>query len=388
MKRMHFKSLNNTYHFTLFMSMSVLLMGARAGWTQQTKPVDKAAIERRLGQPPSYIEPLDQNYLMRFVRRVIVRRLLDNQRYEIGYVPLTLTDLKCTVAVTLRDKGILVGSGDSKTLPIVEASRQAAEAALSTARKKRNLNADDVTNMSLEIELIGPRERVGNCNDETEKLIPHFEPAIHGIAFLLEGKEVLVKPSQLISIESYCQQEWKLDHQCNRYIVAIDNFKQKMGLFKDPPDRKPATIGVFRFRTMHLYQSRSRQKPTPLIAGMRFIQPTEINHASLAATVDDLAGFIRYRQNPNGIFAYEFLPGRDIYWPKAQNWIRQAATTWALAVHARKFNDKASKQALTRAIEAFRKMVKPLLGRSDAAYLHTPDGRHALGTTALFCLAL
>ncbi|MHC4676149.1 MAG: hypothetical protein ACYTBZ_26970, partial [Planctomycetota bacterium] len=331
---------------------------------------------------------LDQKYLMNFVRRVLKRRLDNDQPYQAVYVPPTLSELQCSVAVTLRRKGLLVGTGDSEILPVMEACRQAVDKTLLYARQKKSTVLKDLEGMSLEIELFGPRQQVGNCSEETEILLQHFEPAVHGIAFSVKGKEVFVKPSQLISIESFCKNDWRLDHRCNRYYVAIENFKEKAGLYKDPPARKPASLVVCRFRTMHLYQPQPGFGPVHLMAGLRIVLPGEVTRSLLVETVDDLARFIRYRQNSDGFFSYEFLPGRDIYWPKDMNWVRQAGTTWGLGIHARRFNNPESGKAFARAIEAFAKIVKPLPGRDDASYVHTPDGRHTLGTSALLCLAL
>ena len=108
----------------------------------------------------------------------------------------------------------------------------------------------------------------------------------------------------------------------------------------------------------------------------------------MTQAVEQIAAFIRFRQVPEGIFSYEFLPGRDAYWPEEQNWIRQAATTWALALHARVSQEKASARACAQAIGAFEKMIKPLPGVSGAQFVATPDDKHALGTTALIVLAL
>jgi hypothetical protein len=113
-----------------------------------------------------------------------------------------------------------------------------------------------------------------------------------------------------------------------------------------------------------------------------------VTRTSLLAATDELARFIRYRQNPDGFFAYEYLPGQGLYRPKEQNWIRQAGTMWALATHARQRHDRTSAEALERVLAAFEKMAQPLRGQSNASFIATPDGENALGTTALVCLTL
>jgi len=355
----------------------------------ELEPLAQPAEDTRLGNPPPYIETVDQVYLMRFVRRILIHRVRDKSPYDISYIPPALMNLKCRAAVTLRKKGLLQATFDSEPLPVVDACRQAAESALAMVEKKRAVTVEDMKDMSIEIELIGPRERVGTGANKTDQMIQRFEPAVHGIAFRVDDKEILVKPSQLISIESVCRRDWQLDHECNRYFMAIENFRKKIGLYKDPPERKPASVMICRFRTLHLYEPKPDADPVHLIAGLEFVRPERLTREFLLDQVHGLARFIGYRQNKDGFFSYEFLPGRDIYWPKEQNWVRQAATAWALAVYARKFEDPKANKVLNRVIEAFSKKVRPMQGREDdAAYVHTPDGRHALGTSALLCLAL
>ena len=78
------------------------------------------------------------------------------------------------------------------------------------------------------------------------------------------------------------------------------------------------------------------------MAGLRIITPEEMTRPHMIAVADALARYIRRRQLSDGLFAYEFLPGRDMYWPAArQHWVRQAATAWALAGYAGNRRDRA-----------------------------------------------
>jgi hypothetical protein len=279
----------------------------------------------------------------------------------------------------------LIATADSEALPVVQACRQAADA----VRHKASLPTENaLAAMTIEIELIGPRERVGNGKDAPDQLADRFEPAVHGIAASFDQKEILVRPSQLISMETFCDNDEELDHHCNRYQIALEGLDKKLGLFQDPPERAPESVAISRFRTLHWVEPRPNAEPVELIAGMRLIRPVDVSRDALLTVADDLARYLRYRQNSDGFFSYEFLPGRDMYWPKEPNWVRQAAAAWALAAHARQRNDPASEEAFDRAIEAFRELVRPLSGSREAAFIATPDGGHPLGATALFCLAL
>lgn len=318
----------------------------------------------------------------------MARKIRDGQEYEPEYVPDSLKTIHCAAAVSLRDDGRLVATAESVELPVVQACLQAALDALAAASRSRPIGEEDLVQLTIEIELMGPMERVGTGTDRPEQLSRRYEPAIHGIGVRFEGKQISARPSQLISVETLCEPQGDLDHRCDRYAIAIDNFQEKLGLRKNPPERRPESVSFLRFRTTHWYEPKPLETPVQLTGGLRWIAPEELTRETLLATVDDLARYIRYRQSSDGLFSYEFLPGQNMYWPKHQNWIRQAATTWALAVHARHRNDTASTEAAERAIAAFARWAEPLADADRASFIATPDGRHALGTTALTCLAL
>ncbi len=373
-------------HTRLRFKLAMILCVSLTTFARSQEP--SAAIAARLGPSPPAISSVDQTYLTRFVRRVMTHAARDGRHYEPVYVPVSLQESNCRASVSLRRAGKLIATADSDALPVLQACRQAAEAALDAARRKGSIAEADIAAMTIEIELIGPRERVGSGKDAPEQVANRFEPALHGIAAAFDEKEILVRPSQLISMETFCDNDEELDHQCNRYQIALENLHKKLGLLDDPPERKPETVAICRFRTLHWVEPQPDAEPVELIAGMRLIRPRDAAQTSLPAVADDLARYLRYRQNSDGLFSYEFLPGRDMYWPKEPNWVRQAAAAWALAAHASHRHDHASEEAFARAIEAFRKMVRPLSDSRDAAFIATPDGRHPLGATALFCLAL
>lgn len=296
-------------------------------------------------------------------------------------------ELKATAAVTVRRRGEALGVGISDYLPIVEACRQATKRAR-LAIGETALDSQELAALPLELELIGPREQVGTGRDSPEDLSLEYEPAVHGVAVRYEDNELLTRPSELLAYETLCDDSGEMDHRCDRYKQAIADYQAKLGLLQQPPRRPGGFVLFLRFRTTHIYQCAPQAEPVVLIAGMTPVPQQQANPEHLRWVADDLARFIRFRQSSDGLFAYEYLPGQNLYWPKGQNWIRQAATTWSIALHARRRNDEASRQTTQRAIEAFAKMVRPFHGHPSAAFVATPDGQHALGTTALFVLAL
>lgn len=371
------------------MLLSVWLAAAGAPTNQELlEPIAPPARNHRLGHPPAQLDPVDQTFLVRFARRVMTARLRDRDRYESPYVPAVLEDMTCRVSVSLRRHGTLLGSSDSGAMPVMEACRTAAEAALSTAAAKKPLSLTDLDECGLEVELIGPRERVGDGSDTPVALSPMFAPAVHGVAVRLKNQEVLVRPSQIISREMLCRKSDDIDYRCDRYEGVLKDLKDKLGLSRDPPELDPKEVTFLRFRTTHLYEPRSGAEVVLLIGGMRPVPAGEAAPASFRRAVDRIAAFIAYRQVPEGIFSYEFLPGRDMYWPEDQNWIRQAATTWSIAHHARMTGDRPSAAVAAKAIEAMLSMAQPVADRPGARFIATPDDKHALGTTALVALSL
>lgn len=331
---------------------------------------------------------MDQDYLTRLVRRRLVERAQGREPDDEVYVPPSLADLECRAAVTLRRDGRLVATKNADSGPVIEACQQAADGALASAGEEGPLTPEDLTRMSVEVELIGPRELIGDGTFAPAALAVRFEPAIHGIAMNSNGFELLVRPSQLISKSYLCRPVRLVRHNCNRYELTIQQLQERLGLRRDAPGEDAGSVKFLRFRTTHLYQAGPDAETIRLIAGMRPVDMSEVTRAHLTNVVDDLARYMRHRQLSDGLFAYEYLPGRDMYWPEKQSWVRQAGTTWAIALHARDRNHAASRKALDRALATFADMVQPLANVPHAAYLATPDGDHPLGATALLALAL
>lgn len=385
-------------------ALAVVLIGlARAepahGETAATRPgaarvqaealTPRMPVEQRLGPRPPRVDPLDRADLARFVRWTLSRQIRGQEGAdELVYTPTSLVGMHCRAAVTLRQNGRLLGTAHSEPLAVMEAVRQAALAALEKARGKIPLVEEDLDGLGLEIELFGDSQRVGHGGEVAERLAERFEPAIHGVEVRVEDKAILVRPSQLISLEMFCDDRGELGHRCNRYKMTIESLQERLGLLREPTDRPPESVSVWRFQTTHWYQPDAAARPVLLVAGMRPVEPTEVTIASMDEAVRDLARYLRHRQTADGFFSYEYLPGRDSYWLRGQNWVRQAGTAWVVARHARLSGDPEAAEASERAIAALGTLVRPLSGATRGAYLHTPDNLHSLGTASLYALAL
>lgn len=356
--------------------------------TPASRPVAASApaVEIDPVPPPPAISRVDQTFLTRLVRRALAARLR-GEDYEPPYAPPSLQKLACPAAVTFRREGRLLGTGDGGELPLITGCQMAVEKALFAAQRRAKLSIDDLRAITIEIELAGPRVEVGDGTVMTEELADRYHPGLDGIAATAGKREILVRPSQLISMETFCVFDEELDHRCDRYRITLDNLHERLGLRADPPAVPPDRVIFSRFRTTHWVEPGPEAEPVQLVAGLIPTREEELTRPALLWIADDLARYIRYRQNSDGLFSYEFLPGRDMYWPD-QNWVRQAATCWALAHHATRRPSAVSEAALQRALAPFIEQIQPLRGVEGAAYVSTPDRKEPLGVTAMVCLAM
>jgi len=342
----------------------------------------------QFGIAPPTLEPADQTFLVRLVRRSLQRQIREGERYEATYVPSTLEEVKCCVSVTLRRQGRIAGQGYSAYDTIVNACGEAATLALADARREKPLTADDLADTRIEVELIGPLEMIGTVQQPPDELLRCFEPPIHGLALRFQSTEARIRPSEWFTANFKYDPLDDQQHGRGRYAMAISKLLETIER-KEPSSRNQTSrIILLRFRTTHLFEPTPGQPPIELLAGLRLVSAEEARPDRFLIAADEMARFIRFRQNADGVFAYEFLPGQGMYRGEEQNWVRQAATAWSMATHARKRNDTESAKALDRAIRSFRRMIRPLPGRNDATFIATPDDGNGLGTTALVCLAM
>ncbi|MGB9625772.1 MAG: hypothetical protein ACPMAQ_13025, partial [Phycisphaerae bacterium] len=353
-----------------------------------------------LAPPPPSLRPVDQAYLIAAVRDTITAASVHTRPALPSYVPPAIRDLRCPAFVTLRDEGTLLAIGQADSMPVLAAVVAAAENAVHTARSKtKPITQERARTCSIEIELTGPALPTGTGAEPPEDLAARYEPGIEGIGARVGLKEVYIRPSQLVSLEPQCLREGETSYRCNRYREAIEALLAAIGIDTASEDRgegSPASAGTaaggdipfFRYRTLHFWQRGPGERPVQLTAGMRLVTPDEVTPDGLDEVIERTARYIRYRQLPDGFFAYEFLPGRDRYNRDDQNWVRQAGIIWSAAVYARRTGDAGWRRCSDRAIDAMRAMLRPRAGLENALYVATPDGQNKLGATALFGLAL
>ena len=271
-------------------------------------------------------------------------------------------------------------------MPVAEGCEQAAIAAAVDAIGRQHITAEDVRDIGIELELLAPAEPIGTAGDLTDQLVSRFEPCIHGVALRYDNKEARIRPSEIITMATKLMNQ-EMAGPAGTYRMAITKLIEKLVSQQEANEQKLNSVIVFRFRSTHLYEPKSGASPVELIAGLRWISPEEVTHESLLAAVDKAAAFLQYRQNRDGSFAYEYLPDQAFYEAEGQSWVRQAATTWSLALHARRRQNEGSASGLDRSFAIFRPMLMPLPNHRDTLFVATPDGKNPLGAAALLALA-
>ncbi len=351
--------------------------------------------------PPPAVAPIDQAFLIQAARRQIESLSDLGKPYASAYVPPALQGLTCPAFVTLREDGALVAIGRSPAKPVFDSVLAAAEdALLFAAAKGRPVHADRARRYSLEIELLGPDVRVGTGEEPAERLAAAYEPGLEGIRAVIGGRDVYIRPSQILSREPECLDDEEPGFHCHRYRAVIDALLGTVGGATpepadgtEPSNSPPAATDVariefFRFRTQHFWQRRPGERPVELVSGLRIVDASEVTPERIDEAIHQTAAHLLYRQLPEGLFAYEYLPGRDRYINQDRNWVRQAGAMWAVALYASATGDEEARRCSDRAIEVMRGMLRPRPGFDRTLFVATPDGLNKLGATALFGLTI
>lgn len=329
------------------------------------------------GPAPPTVNPLDQQYLTRFVRRTLEQHVRDDTQYEPAYRPPGLQRLECQVLVTIRQHGYHRGTGISQRAPIIEAAREAALLAYDRVRDTGPFEAQRLAGVILEIEVVGEDLPLPVTAD---KLLAgpaerYLEPGIHGLVLSRGPIRKRFCPSQLVASNT------PLSEAVVDLAEAVATSPEQL-----------AETQAARFRTVHWVEREPGGEVVELVRGLQLVPPSAVGPDDLAAAVERMAAYIRYRQRPSGRFSYQYEPSIDRY-TEDDNEVRQAAVTWLLCDYARRTNDadvRAAdvRAAADRALDRFARRVVDLRGVDGAGFVAAPDGKHKLGLTALVCLAM
>ncbi|MFQ5491689.1 MAG: AMMECR1 domain-containing protein [Phycisphaerae bacterium] len=318
------------------------------------------------------IEPLDQAFLTRVVRRTLEQHVEAGTVYQPTYVPRALAGMQCQIVVTLRQFGYIRGVGSSIRMAAVTAARDAALAALDDAASVGPVTREWLGRIHIETEAIGqpvPLAFAGRWDDPAA-FHGLVEPGIDGLALKLGNVSKRFLPSHIISqgIEVY---------------EAAQALAQQLA----PSIEQLEGAELFRFRSTHWHELTPGGQVVQLHRGLILIEPDEVTDENLARTIGHIADYMVYRQLPTGWFSYQYKPSNDTYL-EDDNLVRQAGVAWGLAVHGRDYDKTATLGASEKALERLASRIVDLPGVPDAAFVAGRKKRHKLGITALTVLAM
>ncbi len=324
---------------------------------------------------PGHVVSLDaaqRAYLARTARRTITDAVRGLPTYQPSFVPHALAEARAEVIVRLRHAGYLLASASAGLDEITQATR---DAALTTAQiwiKRYDHPADLLDALLIEVEVVGPPEPVPAQVDWTKPraLDPFIEPGVHGI--VLQGPTVHKRftPTELITSDMVLADALKSIAQ-KTHSLAADITKTRL----------------MRFRTAHWYQAKPGASVVSLHRGMTLVPPESVSAAGLDRAIETLGDYMIYRQQPSGLFTYQYEPAWNRYVDE-ENLVRQVGATMAMSKYARTSQREAALSAANAGIKFHLRGLRTVPGRPDAAYIATGDKRNKLGVTALLCLAI
>lgn len=312
-----------------------------------------------------------RQFLSRLVRRTLLDATEGRPVYEPSYVPAELESLKVEVVVRLRQKGFLAAEAYAGPSPVAHAARDAALAAIGQRAGEHAFRRDEIDELLIELEVVGEVEPISVEGDWTQPRVidPLIEPGVHGMVIRGTRGQKRFCPTEVFTSDLVLSEALKTIAQ---------------NLHSDPSQVGSAKL--FRFRTAHWIEPPGHGPIVSLHRGMTLVPPAAVTSEGLAQTIDQLAEYMIYRQQKNGLFAYQYETGADRY-TADDNLVRQAGAAQSMALHAANSGRRASLTAADAALRHFFESLTPVPGESEAAFIATPDRRNKLGVTALVCLA-
>lgn len=319
-------------------------------------------------QPPA-IGHEDRRFLSRAVRRTVEQYLADRSHYASPYMPTSLSGAECRFVVTLRHKGRQVGIGSAGPGPIVQTAIEATLAAVSAVEQNGVIDGDSVGTLLIEMEAAGA-EQVIECSDDwlrSNAIDRVLEPGLDGLVLAFGVSAKRVSPGELTV----------------KNLPPSGAVKHMMAGARHAP-RNPT---LSRFRSMHWYQAGHDGKVVTLRRGMTLVKPGDVSKASIEAAIDSLGAYLKYRQRPAGLFAYEYEPATESY-SDVDNYVHQAGAAWALAEYAVRTDIETYRRAAELGIRVHAARVRELAGIDGASFVSSPDSRDSLGLTAYVLMTL
>ncbi len=299
--------------FVLIVAVGVALGQDSETRTAASQPTTQAASRpsstSQPAEPLSEISNDDATALIRSARRAMKAKLLGKAEIAATYRPLNLAHARGVVHLQLRDRGHLIGEAQSAEMPVSDAAvaagtllGQAIRARPAMMQRPAIKSGGD--SLYLVFEWMGPGETLAEkyTSDQrwTDELLRAFDAGREGVGLRFGSK------SARTSVVEILASNYTPSH-------ALAATERAVNLTQADKAAKPDDIAYFRFDTHVAIQKDARGRAVMLNRGDLLIQDAEVTAATVDAAIARMGAYLRYRQNPDGWFTYEFLPSSDRY---------------------------------------------------------------------------
>jgi hypothetical protein len=323
---------------------------------------------------PPALSGVDAAYLVDLAERAAVASALEQDPQQTAYIPSTLKDVQAGVAVTLRHRGYQRARAYSQPGPLVTACVQAGRLAgdALTAEDRERLSHPDA--FTTEIEIFSVPQRIPDGLNDLDRLKQAVILGRDGLGMRYQGREALLFPSEFLA------QGWSLE-------IGVRQLLKRMDLLFRDQKQYAGNLTFYTFQTAHFVEGEDGKPPWPLHRGVRVLPEEGVTREALDAAIHALGRYLLYRQNPQGVFAYEYAPAGDAYAAK-DDWEHQTLTGWAISRYAKLSERAEVAQAADQAANAFAQLLGGRNPRPEIRYISTPGGDERLSLSALYLLLL
>lgn len=237
-------------------------------------------------------------------------KLLGKAETAATYRPLNLAAAHGVVQLQLRERGHLIGEAQSAEMPIADAAVAAGTLLGNAIRAKpammeRPSIRSGADTLMLVFEWMAPGETLKesfNPIDQrwSDELLRAFDAGREGVGVRF-GKKSARTPVIEILASNYTPSH------------ALAAAEAAIKLTQADKAANPNDIAYFRFDTRIAVQKDAKSHAVFLNRGDVLVPESDVNAAVVDAAIARMGAYLRYRQNPDGWFTYEFLPSADRY---------------------------------------------------------------------------
>jgi AMMECR1 domain-containing protein len=373
-------------HGLIRWTAAILIAVCLAGVSVAAEAPRKGQTDEASAYGPPVLSSADQTYLIRLIRASLAALAEGAKPGEPRNASSAVRRLRCPVVVTLRRGGypLALGQADGQD-DVATSSLAAARMAYEGCRPP--LSGELLQRLSVEVELLGPAERLSVGLLSRRRLAKKYVPGLDGVAVRLGERNALIRPSQIIA--------WGFST-----ADVLTFIEERLGLSAAELNRRKGEAICLRFQTLHFWQPGPKDPTVELRCGTALVPPEEVTSEHLQEVARRLARYLKDRQRPNGTFRYSYVPAQNRF-EETSPVMDDAGAAWALASFGRVERDTAARAAAVTTINHLIQDLRPYPaekatspGRSpsgptssSAAYLRAPGQGDRLGSTAMLLLA-